>query len=39
MTVTLPILQTGEPVLRKAARLLRPNEIRSRELRDVIEEM
>jgi peptide deformylase len=39
MTVTLPILQTGEPVLRKAARLLRPNEIRSREIRDLIEEM
>jgi peptide deformylase len=39
MTVTLAILQTGEPVLRKAARLLRPNEIRSREIRDLIEEM
>jgi peptide deformylase len=37
--MTLPILQTGEPVLRKAARPLRPNEIRSREIRDLIEEM
>ena len=37
--MTLPILQTGEPVLRKTARLLRPNEIRSREIRDLIEEM
>lgn len=37
--MTLPILQTGEPVLRKAARLLRPNEIRSREIHDLIEEM
>lgn len=37
--MTLPILQTGEPVLRKAARPLRPNEIRSREIHDLIEEM
>ena len=37
--MTLPILQTGEPVLRKAARVLRPNEIRSREIHDLLEEM
>lgn len=37
--MTLPILQTGEPVLRRTARLLRPNEIRSREIRELIEEM
>jgi peptide deformylase len=37
--MTLPILQTGEPVLRQTARLLRPNEIRSREIRELIEEM
>lgn len=35
----LTIVQAGEPVLRKAARPLRPNEIRSREIRDLIEEM
>src|SRR5689334_13600 len=37
--MTLPILQTGEPVLRKTARLLRSDEIRSREIRELIEEM
>lgn len=37
--MTLPILQTGEPVLRQTARPLRPNEIRSHEIRDLIEEM
>jgi peptide deformylase len=35
----LPIVQAGEPVLRKRARPLRPNEIRSREIRDLIAEM
>jgi peptide deformylase len=37
--MTLPILQTGEPVLRETARLLRPNEICSREIRELIEQM
>jgi peptide deformylase len=37
--MTLPILQAGEPVLRRAARALRPNEIRSREIRELIAEM
>lgn len=37
--MTLPIVQTGEPVLRQRARLLRPNEIRSGEIRKLIEEM
>jgi len=35
----LPIVQAGNPVLRRAARPLRPNEIRSREIRDLIEQM
>lgn len=35
----LTIVQAGEPVLRQAARPLRANEIRSREIRDLIEEM
>jgi peptide deformylase len=35
----LPIVQAGEPVLRRAARPLRPNEIRSREIRELIEQM
>jgi peptide deformylase len=37
--VPLTIVQAGEPVLRRAARALRPNEIRSREIRELIEEM
>jgi peptide deformylase len=37
--VPLTIVQAGEPVLRKAARALRSNEIRSREIRELIEEM
>jgi peptide deformylase len=37
--MTLTIVQAGEPVLRKAARALRPNEIRSREIRELIAEM
>jgi peptide deformylase len=37
--MTLPIVQAGEPVLRRAARPLRPNEIRSREIRELIEQM
>lgn len=37
--MSLTIVQAGEPVLRKAARPLRPNEIRSREIRDLIAEM
>jgi peptide deformylase len=35
----LTIVQAGEPVLRKPARPLRPNEIRSREIRELIEQM
>ncbi|MGE5322774.1 MAG: peptide deformylase [Actinomycetota bacterium] len=35
----LTIVQAGEPVLRKTPRPLRPNEIRSREIRGLIEEM
>jgi peptide deformylase len=35
----LTIVQAGEPVLRKAARVLRPNEIRSREIRELIHQM
>ncbi|HEY2390486.1 MAG TPA: peptide deformylase [Candidatus Angelobacter sp.] len=35
----LPIVQAGEPVLRKPARPLRSNEIRSREIRDLIQQM
>jgi peptide deformylase len=37
--VPLTIVQAGEPVLRKAARPLRPNEIRSREIRELIQQM
>ena len=37
--MALTIVQAGEPVLRKAARPLRANEIRSRETRELIEEM
>ena len=35
----LPIVQAGEPVLRRQARPLRPNEIRSREIRELIQQM
>jgi peptide deformylase len=35
----LTIVQPGEPVLRRPARPLRPNEIRSREIRELIEQM
>jgi peptide deformylase len=35
----LTIIQAGEPVLRKPARPLRPNEIRSREIRELIQQM
>ncbi len=35
----LTIIQAGDPVLRRAARPLRPNEIRSREVRELIEQM
>src|SRR5215813_13796930 len=35
----LTIVQAGDPVLRRPARLLRPNEIRSREVRELIEQM
>lgn len=35
----LTIVQAGEPVLRSAARALRRNEIRSREIRELIAEM
>ncbi|HYX53054.1 MAG TPA: peptide deformylase, partial [Candidatus Limnocylindrales bacterium] len=35
----LPIVQVGEPVLRQQARPLRPNEIRSREIRELIADM
>ena len=37
--MAIQIVQAGDPVLRKAARPLRPNEIRSREIRELIEEM
>jgi peptide deformylase len=37
--MTLPIVQAGEPVLRRAARPLQPNEIRSREIQNLIAEM
>ncbi len=39
MTPLLPIIQAGEPVLRRRARPLRPNEIRSREIRELIQQM
>src|SRR5215475_4943836 len=35
----LTIVQAGDPVLRKPARPLRPNEIRSREIRELIQQM
>jgi peptide deformylase len=35
----LTIVQAGDPVLRRPARALRPNEIRSREIRELIEQM
>ena len=35
----LPIVQAGEPVLRRPARPLRPNEIRSREIRELVQQM
>jgi peptide deformylase len=35
----LTIVQAGEPVLRRPARPLRPNEVRSREIRELIEQM
>jgi peptide deformylase len=35
----LPIVQAGELVLRKPARPLRPNEVRSREIRELIQQM
>jgi peptide deformylase len=37
--MALTIIQAGDPVLRKAARPLRPNEVRSREIRDLIATM
>ena len=37
--MTFAIVQAGDPVLRRAARPLRPNEIRSRELRELIQQM
>jgi peptide deformylase len=37
--MVLPIVQAGDPVLRRLARPLRPNEIRSREIRELIEQM
>lgn len=37
--MALTIVQAGEPVLRNPARALRPNEIRSGEIRDLIAEM
>lgn len=37
--MALTIVQAGDPVLRRAARQLRPNEIRSREIRELIEQM
>jgi peptide deformylase len=35
----LTMVQAGDPVLRRAARALRPNEIRSREIRELIQQM
>ena len=35
----LKIIQAGDPVLRRPSRPLRPNEVRSREIRDLIEQM
>jgi peptide deformylase len=35
----LVIVQAGEPVLRRRARPLRPNEVRSREVRELVEQM
>jgi len=35
----LTIVQAGDPVLRRSARPLRPNEIRSREIRELIQQM
>jgi len=35
----LTIVQAGDPVLRRAARALRPNEIRSRDIREQIQQM
>jgi peptide deformylase len=35
----LTIVQAGEPVLRRPARPLRPNEVRSRVIRELIEQM
>ena len=35
----LTIVQAGDPVLRRAARALKPNEIRSREIRKLIQQM
>src|SRR6476620_7479116 len=35
----LTIVQAGDPVLRRPARALRPNEIRSREIRELIQQM
>lgn len=37
--MALTIVQAGEPVLRNSARALRPNEIRSREVRELIAQM
>jgi peptide deformylase len=37
--MVLPIVQAGDPVLRRPARPLRPNEIRSREICELIEQM
>lgn len=35
----LTIVQAGDPVLRRPARALRPNEVRSREIRELIQQM
>jgi peptide deformylase len=37
--VTLPIVQAGDPVLRERARELSPKEIRSKEMRELIDQM
>ena len=37
--MSLTIIQAGDPVLRRPARPLRPNEIRSREIRELIQQM
>jgi len=39
LVTPLAIVQAGDPVLRRPTRTLRPNEIRSREIRELIDQM